>query len=66
VDRKTGKTVINPFQLLTDLQGAVKNYIKDVKVSHDKAEAFHRVHKAVPLEQQLSRWKKLKYLSADI
>ena len=65
VDMKTGKTVVNPFQLLTDLQGAVKNYIKDVKTGHDKAEAFHRVHKAIPLKQQLSRWKKLKYLAAD-
>ena len=65
VDMNTGKAVINPFQLLTDLQEAVKNYIKDVKTSHDKAEAFHRVHKAIPLKQQLSRWKKLKYLAAD-
>jgi hypothetical protein len=65
VDMNTGKTVANPFQVLTDLQGAVKKYIKDVKTNHDKAEAFDRVHKAIPLKQQLSRWKKLKYLAAD-
>lgn len=64
-DMKTGKTVINPFELLTDLQGAVRKYIKDVRASQDKAQAFLRVHKVIPLKQQLSRWKKLKYLAAD-
>ena len=64
-DKKTGRTIVNPFQLLADLHGAVKNYVRDVKVSHDKAGAFLRVYKVIPLKQQLSRWKKLKYLATD-
>lgn len=64
-DTKTGKTVMNPFQILADLQVAVRNYVENVKNSEVKAEAFLRVHKAIPLRQQVSRWKKLKYLSVD-
>ena len=62
-DMKTGKTVINPFQILADLQGAVRNYVKDVKSSEAKTSAFLNVHEAIPLKQQVSRWKKLKYLA---
>lgn len=64
-DTKTGKMVINPFQILADLQRAVRHYVEDVKASEVKAEAFLRVHKTIPLRQQVSRWKKLKYLAVD-
>ncbi|MHB8881581.1 MAG: hypothetical protein ACYC69_08775 [Thermodesulfovibrionales bacterium] len=64
-DAKTGKTVINPFQILTDLQTAVRNYVEDVKTSDAKAAAFRAVHKALPLKQQVARWKKLKYLAGE-
>jgi len=65
VDRRTSKTVVNPFQLLADLKVATKNYIKDVNASHEKTAAFIRVHKMIPLGQQLSRWEKLKYLATE-
>ncbi len=62
-DTKTGKIIINPFQLLADLQASVKNYVKDVKTNARKGEEFLCVHKAIPLKQQQSRWKKVKYLA---
>ncbi len=64
-DTKTGKTVINPYQILADLQAAVRSYVEDVKTSEVKAAAFLAVHKVIPLRQQVSRWKKLKYLAVD-
>ena len=64
-DTKTGETVINPFQILADLQAAVRNYVGDVKTSEVKAEAFLAVHKVIPLRQQVSRWKELEYLAVD-
>lgn len=63
-DTKTGKIVINPFQILADLQAAVRSYAKDVKSIEAKASAFLKVHKEIPLKQQVSRWKKLNYLAA--
>ena len=64
-DSKTRKTVINPFQLLTDLQAAVRSYVKDVNTNDSKAAAFLAVHKAIPLKQQIARWKKLKCLAGE-
>jgi hypothetical protein len=64
-DTRTGKTVINPFQILVDLQAAVRNYVEDVKTNEVKAAAFLAVHKMIPLRQQVVRWKKLKYLATD-
>jgi hypothetical protein len=64
-DSKSGRTVINPFQVLVDLQGAVRSYVADVRSSGAKSIAFLAVHKVLPLRQQVSRWKKLKYLAAE-
>lgn len=64
-DKKTGKMVINPFQILADLRVAVRKYVEDVKTSKVKAEEFLRVHKTIPLRQQITRWNKLKYLASD-
>lgn len=63
IDRNSGKTIVNPFQLLADLQAAVRNYVSDVESNSDKARRFLNVHKSIPLKQSLSRWNKLKYLS---
>jgi hypothetical protein len=64
-DTKTRRIIINPFQILADLQRAVCNYVEDVKSSEPMAAAFLAVQKAIPLRQQVSRWKKLKYLVVD-
>lgn len=61
-DKNTKKTIINPYQLLLDLKHAVKLYVEDVKRNHNKTGAFLKVHKVIPLKQQVIRWKKLKSL----
>jgi hypothetical protein len=62
-DKNTKKTIINPYQLLSDLQNAVKLYEEDIKTKHNKTEDFLRVHKIIPLKQQVTKWKKLKSLA---
>ena len=59
----TQRRIINPFQLLADLQKAVRLYVRDVQADSSKAQQFLRVHKVVPLKQQVSRWKKLKNIA---
>lgn len=62
-DPRTGKTVVNPYQLLADIQKAVRAYIEDVKGNPSKLAGFIKVHRIIPLKQQMSRWKKLKHLT---
>ncbi len=62
-DPDTQRSIINPFQLLADLQKAVRQYVRDVQADSSKAQQFLRVHNVVPLKQQVSRWKKLKNIA---